>query len=100
LVIFCLFNGVVVPYTQMNVFWKYWVCPPISFWSRCEQYLTSPSSTGSTPAPTGSPVFCLPLWPPAPSTALLRRRPTSTRPPVRPASSSPATLCARRAAAT
>jgi hypothetical protein len=26
LVIFCLFNGVVVPYTQLNVFWKYWVC--------------------------------------------------------------------------
>lgn len=30
LVIFSLFNGVVVPYTQLNVFWKYWVCllPP------------------------------------------------------------------------
>ncbi len=25
LVIFCLFNGVVVPYSQLNVFWKYWV---------------------------------------------------------------------------
>lgn len=25
LVIFCLFNGVVVPYSNMNVFWKYWV---------------------------------------------------------------------------
>jgi ABC-type multidrug transport system ATPase subunit len=25
LVVFCLFNGVVVPYAQLNVFWKYWV---------------------------------------------------------------------------
>ncbi|KAL2148272.1 hypothetical protein VTH82DRAFT_2420, partial [Thermothelomyces myriococcoides] len=24
LVMFCLFNGVVVPYTQLNVFWRYW----------------------------------------------------------------------------
>ncbi len=32
LVIFSLFNGVVVPYAQLNVFWKYWVClnpPPV-----------------------------------------------------------------------
>ena len=28
LVIFSLFNGVVVPYEQFNVFWKYWVCFP------------------------------------------------------------------------
>ena len=26
LVIFSLFNGVVVPYSQLNVFWRYWVC--------------------------------------------------------------------------
>ncbi|KAK4247621.1 ABC-2 type transporter-domain-containing protein [Corynascus novoguineensis] len=34
LVIFCLFNGVVVPYTQLNVFWKYWLyyLNPSSYW--------------------------------------------------------------------
>ncbi|KAK4238513.1 hypothetical protein C8A03DRAFT_15020 [Achaetomium macrosporum] len=34
LVIFCLFNGVVVPYSQMNVFWKYWLyyLNPSSYW--------------------------------------------------------------------
>jgi ABC-type multidrug transport system ATPase subunit/ABC-type multidrug transport system permease subunit len=30
LVMFCLFNGVVVPYSQLNVFWKYWVSAPFS----------------------------------------------------------------------
>ncbi|KAL2131391.1 hypothetical protein VTI74DRAFT_5147 [Chaetomium olivicolor] len=34
LVIFCLFNGVVVPYAQLNVFWKYWLywLNPSSYW--------------------------------------------------------------------
>ncbi|KAH6623992.1 ABC-2 type transporter-domain-containing protein [Chaetomium sp. MPI-SDFR-AT-0129] len=34
LVIFCLFNGVVVPYSQLNVFWKYWLywLNPSSYW--------------------------------------------------------------------
>lgn len=33
LVVFSLFNGVVVPYEQLNVFWKYWVrdLPPCKF---------------------------------------------------------------------
>ncbi|KAL2166769.1 hypothetical protein VTG60DRAFT_2167 [Thermothelomyces hinnuleus] len=34
LVIFCLFNGVVVPHTQLNVFWKFWLyyLNPSSYW--------------------------------------------------------------------
>ncbi|AEO64846.1 uncharacterized protein THITE_2111183 [Thermothielavioides terrestris NRRL 8126] len=34
LVIFCLFNGVVVPQPQLNVFWKYWLyyLNPSSYW--------------------------------------------------------------------
>ncbi|GAB1312526.1 ATP-binding cassette transporter snq2 [Madurella fahalii] len=36
LVVFSLFNGVVVPYDQMNVFWKYWVywLNPSTYWVR------------------------------------------------------------------
>lgn len=34
LVVFSLFNGVVVPYSQLNVFWKYWVyyLNPSTYW--------------------------------------------------------------------
>lgn len=34
LVVFSLFNGVVVPYDQLNVFWKYWVyyLNPSTYW--------------------------------------------------------------------
>ncbi|KAK4186356.1 putative ABC transporter [Podospora australis] len=34
LVVFSLFNGVVVPYPQLNVFWKYWVyyLNPSTYW--------------------------------------------------------------------
>ncbi|OIW29031.1 hypothetical protein CONLIGDRAFT_715452 [Coniochaeta ligniaria NRRL 30616] len=34
LVIFSLFNGVVVPYAQLNVFWKYWLyyLNPATYW--------------------------------------------------------------------
>lgn len=33
LVVFSLFNGVMVPYTQLNVFWKYWVSSTVLFLS-------------------------------------------------------------------
>ena len=106
LVIFCLFNGVVVPYSQLNVFWKYWVrvlpllssCIPLN----CEDELMaddSSSSTGSTPARTGSPASCLPHWLARLFAVRLMRPPTSLRPRARPASTLPAPLCERLAAA-
>lgn len=106
LVIFCLFNGVVVPYSQLNVFWKYWVrvlpllssCIPLN----CEDELMADdpsSSTGSTPARTGSPASCLPHWLARLFAVRLMRPPTSLRPRARPASTLPAPLCERLAAA-
>ena len=106
LVIFCLFNGVVVPYSQLNVFWKYWVrvlpllssCIPLN----CEDELMaddSSSSTGSTPARTGLPASCPPHWLARLFAVRLMRPPTSPRPRARPASTLPAPLCERLAAA-
>lgn len=45
------YNGLIVPYNQMQVFWRYWVCRVDFITSRV--LLTSlSSSTTSTPSPT------------------------------------------------
>lgn len=98
LVIFSLFNGVVVPYSQMNVFWKYWVrLPPLSVQTHAN---TANSSTGSTPARIGSPEFYQKLCPIRLYDAPQTRPPTLTRPWARRASSSRATLSAAPGGAT
>ena len=86
LVVFALFNGVVVPYGQLNVFWKYWVSLPLPLHHQLRVLILSLySSTGLTPAPTGSAVCSAPRWRTRPSAAPPTRPPTSTRPRDRPA---------------